>query len=245
MKQPSLNGHELAPRPNWALFLDIDGTLLDIAPRPEAVEVPKSLAPTLAKASRWLGGALALASGRSLAEIDHLMAPLRPPCLAEHGAIIRFSDGATSVVGPDCAVPQRWRIELHAAVRDWPGVLVEDKAYGLAVHFRLAPDREADVLDLVEAAVAQNPAAFEILPARMAFEIRHRGLSKAAAVERFMPRAPFAGRIPVFVGDDVTDEDGFRAAKAMGGLALNVKDAFGGEPARVRRWLETFSASKR
>jgi trehalose 6-phosphate phosphatase len=228
------------------LFLDIDGTLLDIAPRPDAVQVPKGLAPALAKASRWLGGALALASGRSLAEIDHLMAPLRPPCLAEHGAIIRFVDGATAVVGPDCAVPRRWRIELHAAVRDWPGVLVEDKAYGLAVHFRLAPERQADVLDLVQAAVAQDPAAFEILPAHMAFEIRHRSLSKAAAVERFMPRAPFAGRIPVFVGDDVTDEDGFRAARAMGGLALDVGDAFGGEPSRVRRWLETFnSASER
>ena len=97
----------LAPRPNWALFLDIDGTLLDIAERPDAVRVPAGLVKNLTRVSRWLGGALALASGRTLAEIDHLLAPLRPPCLAEHGAMIRFPDGEMSVAGPDRTVPPR------------------------------------------------------------------------------------------------------------------------------------------
>jgi len=243
MKQSISDAQMIAPRLDWALFLDIDGTLLDIAPRPEDVKVPRTLPPTLAKIAERLGGALALASGRTLAEIDWLMAPLRPTCLAEHGAVLRYPSGATAIANADRAVPARWGIELGAAVRSWPGVLVEKKAYGLAIHFRLAPEREDDVRELV-AAVAQDPANFEVLPARMAFEIRHRGLTKAAAVESFMPHPPFAGRTPVFVGDDVTDEDGFRAAKARGGLGLNVKEAFDGEPAKVRRWLETFAASK-
>jgi trehalose 6-phosphate phosphatase len=233
-----------APKRNWALFLDIDGTLLDIAPRPDAVRVPITLAPALAKAQSRLGGALAIASGRTLAEIDHLISPLRPPCVAEHGAVIRFPGGAVAVAGADHAVPERWKFELYAAARAWSGVMVEEKAYGVAVHFRLAPEREAEVRDLVAAVVSQDPLRFEVLPARMAFEVRHRGLTKAAAVERFMPHPPFAGRVPVFVGDDVTDEDGFRAALARGGLALRVDDIFGGEPARVRQWLETFASSK-
>jgi trehalose 6-phosphate phosphatase len=232
------------PKRNWALFLDIDGTLLDVAPRPDAVRVPATLAKVLAKTQAKLGGALAIASGRTLAEIDQLMSPLRLPCVAEHGAVIRFADGAVAVASADCAVPERWRIELHAAAQGWKGVLIEEKSYSLAVHYRQAPEREAEVCEAVQAVAAQDPSRFEVLTCRMAFEIRRRGLTKAAAVERFMPTPPFAGRMPVFVGDDVTDEDGFRAAIAQGGLGLRVDDAFAGEPARVRQWLETFSAAK-
>jgi trehalose 6-phosphate phosphatase len=233
-----------APRRNWALFLDIDGTLLDIASRPDTVIVPVALAPTLAKAQAHLGGALAIASGRTLAEIDQLMAPLRMPCVAEHGAVVRYPGGAVAVAGADCAVPERWKFELHAGLRGWKGVIVEEKGYSVAVHYRLAPERETDVRAIVAAVAAQDPVQFEVMPARMTFEIRHRHLTKAAAVERFMPSPPFAGRLPVFVGDDVTDEDGFRAALARGGLALRVEETFGGEPARVRRWLEAFATSK-
>jgi trehalose 6-phosphate phosphatase len=233
-----------APKRNWALFLDIDGTLLDIAPSPDAVRVPASLAPVLARAQARLGGALAIASGRTLAEIDQLIAPLRLPCVAEHGAVIRFPGGAVAVAGADHAVPERWKFELCAGARAWRGVMIEEKAYSVAVHYRLAPEREAEVRGLVAAVTSHDPQLFEVLPARMAFEIRHRSLTKASAVERFMPNPPFAGRIPVFVGDDVTDEDGFRAALARGGLALRVDEAFGGEPARVRQWLAAFAAAK-
>jgi trehalose 6-phosphate phosphatase len=241
MKRRAVEASIPQPRPNWALFLDIDGTLLDIAPRPDAVAAPSGLAKSLARASRWLGGALALASGRTLPEIDQLMAPLCLPCVAEHGAVLRFPSGATTFAGQDCVTPDRWRVELRAGARDWKGVLVEDKAFSVAVHYRLAPERVDEVRELVRAIAAQDPA-FEVLPARMAFEIRHRSLTKAAAVDRFMPTPPFAGRFPVFVGDDVTDEDGFRAARAMGGLGLNVQDCFGGEPAQVRRWLNAFAS---
>lgn len=232
-----------SPGQNWALFLDIDGTLLDIAPSPDSVEVPATLVPTLKRTSDWLGGALALASGRTLVEIDALMAPLRLPCVAEHGAILRWPGGAVVHADPDHAVPLEWRRRLHEATGEWSGVMVEEKDACVAVHYRLAPARELDVRELVTWVVAENTANFEVLPARKAFEIRHRGLTKALAVNRFMPEPPFAGRVPVFVGDDVTDEDGFRAAKAMGGLALNVHDVFDGQPARVRAWLESFTSS--
>ena len=231
------------PRPDWALFLDIDGTLLDIAPRPDEVEVPGTLAPTLARVKSWLGGAVAIASGRPLIEIDRLMAPLRLASASEHGAVIRGPDGAIDLAGADRVVPGAWKARLREASRDWAGVLVEEKSYGVAVHFRLAPHREREIRDLVEALVSDNAREFEVLPARMAFEIRHRALTKAVAVDRFMAQPPFAGRVPVFVGDDVTDEDGFRAAAAMGGLALNVQESFGGRPSEVRRWLAAFGSS--
>jgi len=231
-----------APRPDWALFLDIDGTLLDLAPRPDAVEVPVNLAATLADAASWLGGALAIVSGRTIAEIDQLMAPLCLPCVGEHGAVIRHPGGAVDRAGPDRAVPPAWKASLHAATKPWPGVLVEEKTYGVAVHFRQAPGREGEIRDLVEGLVSRDGTEFEVLPASMAFEIRHRALTKAIAVDAFMAGPPFAGRIPVFVGDDVTDEDGFRAARAMGGLGLNVKNSFGGQPSVVRRWLGDFAS---
>jgi trehalose 6-phosphate phosphatase len=229
-----------APRQDWALFLDIDGTLLDIAASPGAVVVPDSLAPTLAAVGAYLNGALAIASGRTLGEIDALLAPLRLPCVAEHGAVIRHPGGAVEHAGADRAVPPDWRARLHAAARDWPGVLVEEKSHGVAVHFRQAPGREGQIRDLVEATIAKDMANFEVLPANMAFEIRHHALTKAIAVKTFMTKPPFSGRVPVFVGDDVTDEDGFRAAKAMGGLALNVHACFAGRPEEVRRWLARF-----
>jgi trehalose 6-phosphate phosphatase len=225
-------------RPGWALFLDIDGTLLDIAPRPDAVVVPESLPETLHAVSGRLDGALALVSGRALEVIDELLSPLRLPAAAEHGAIIRLPDGAVQTCVPR-GVPQSWREHLRAETKDWTGVLVGEKRTSVAIHYRLAPERENDVRALVMRIVAEDPA-FEVLPARMAFEIRPRGADKGTAIRRFLEIAPFQGRMPVFVGDDVTDEDGFAAVREAGGLALHVARDFGGEPANVRGWLKTY-----
>lgn len=228
------------PRRDWALFLDIDGTLIDIAATPDAVVVPDTLPPILLTASEWLGGALAIVSGRTLEQIDHLMRPLRLPCAGEHGAVLRLPDGRILRAGAGCIVSREWKGRLRAAVDTWDGVIVDDKTYGIAVHFRQAPNRESDIRYLVESIVAEKACDFEILPARMAFEIRHRSLNKGVAVRRFLCLPPFLDRTPVFVGDDVTDEDGFSAAREGRGLALHVREAFGGRPANVRRWLQTF-----
>jgi trehalose 6-phosphate phosphatase len=232
--------HAPAPDPHWALFLDIDGTLLDIARTPDAVQVPKNLTHTLVQASAWLGGALAIVSGRPFSQIDKLFAPLRLPGGAGHGASIRMPDGKIETASASLTVPSHWRTLLHNAVKLWPGVVVEDKAHCVAVHYRSAPERKAEVEELVTRLAAQDSKSFEALPARMAFEIRNRTLTKAVIVRSLMTHAPFKGRVPVFVGDDVTDHDGFRAVEEKGGIALDVGVAFGGEPAAVRAWLKQF-----
>lgn len=234
--------HAPAPNPDWALFLDIDGTLLDIAPTPADVHVPETLIRTLSRASAWLGGALAIVSGRPFAQIDKLFSPLRLPGGAGHGAYIRKPGGQIEAASATLAVPDGWKTLLRNAVKLWPGVAVEDKAHCVAVHYRAAPDHKKDVEDIVTRLAAQDKKTFEVLPARMAFEIRNRALTKAVIVRSLMAQAPFKGRIPVFVGDDVTDHDGFRAAEEKGGIALDVGIAFDGRPAAVRAWLERFHA---
>ncbi len=190
-----------------------------------------------------MAGALAIVSGRTLAEIDELMAPLVLSCAGEHGAVIRLPDGAIHNARAEYAVPNNWRTRVRKAAGNWPGVIVECKPYSIAVHFRQATAHERDVRDLLESIVAESAPNFEILSACMAFEVRHRTLTKAAAVRELMKHAPFFGRVPVFVGDDVTDEDGFRAAQEMGGMALHVNEAFGRQPSNVRGWLETFRSA--
>jgi trehalose 6-phosphate phosphatase len=227
------------PRPNWALFLDIDGTLIEIAARPNAVVIPEALPPLLSAISERLGGALALVSGRRLDDIDSMMAPYRFPCAAEHGAILRFADGSARIQRDSCVVPERLRKALREAAERWPGAGIEEKTFNIVVHYRQAPSRGDEIHAFLQSLLAGED--FEILPARMAFEIRHRTLNKGAAVHAFMAEKPFASRVPVFVGDDVTDEDGFRAAEALGGIAVDVRVIFAGEPADVRAWLGTFA----
>jgi len=229
-----------APDPGWALFLDIDGTLLEIAPTPEQVQVPPTLIATLTQASAWLDGALAIVSGRPFSQIDKLFAPLRLPGGAGHGASLRMPGGRMESASASLAVPPEWRTLLHHAVKQWSGVVVEDKPHGIVVHYRAAPDRKPEIQDLVTGLVARDAESFEVLPAKKAFEIRHRALTKAAVVRSLMAHTPFRGRTPVFVGDDVTDHDGFHAAKEKGGIALDVGIAFDGRPAAVRAWLEQF-----
>jgi trehalose 6-phosphate phosphatase len=228
-----------APGENWALFLDLDGTLLDIAETPDAIVVPPALIPALKSAAAWLDGALAIVSGRTLQNIDAILAPLALPCAGEHGAVVRLPGGAIEEADPACAVPGTWKRHIGSVVEKWPGVAVEMKEFNVTIHFRQAPERRDDVLALLQRTI-DGVCGFEILPARKAFELRHTTLTKAAAVRSFMHEPPFAGRLPVFVGDDVTDEDGFRAAEDLGGLALHVATAFGGKPVHVRQWLDSF-----
>lgn len=227
---------------DWALFLDLDGTLLDIAASPDTVLVPKRLIDTLATLRARVDGALAILSGRSLRNIDRLLHPLLCAAGGEHGAVLRFADGSIVEADADTIVPAHWRRMIHDQAEAWPGILVEEKTHGVALHYRANPELGLPVTALLEQFVESDPS-FEILPALMARELRHRSINKGQALRRLMAGAPFSGRLPLFIGDDVTDEDAIRAAQDMGGKGLRVGDAFAGEPARVRSWLSHLAQS--
>lgn len=220
-----------------ALFLDLDGTLLEIAATPESVVVPPTLSGILGHLHALLGGALAIVSGRSLKTIDQYLAPFTSASAGEHGATVRLSDGTIEEMPAGLAVTQEWRDSLAAAAERWPGVLVETKPHGCAIHYRLAPERHDDVWQLVRSLVPDDHPWFRLIPAREAVEIGPRGTSKGHAVERFMKDSAFAGRRPIFIGDDFTDEAGMSAARRHGGEGFRVQEVFGGDPAQVRAWL--------
>ncbi|CAN5791588.1 trehalose-phosphatase [soil metagenome] len=221
-----------------ALFLDLDGTLLEIAATPESVVVAPELPSLLMGLRDLLGGALAIVTGRSIAVIDGLLNPFVPIAGGEHGATMRYQDGTIEEIPRGHAVPDPWREALKAASERWPGVLVEPKPHGIAIHYRLVPERGTDVWRLVRALVPQDHPHFRLIPAREAVEIGPRGASKGHAVEKLMVQQPFQGRRPIFVGDDFTDEAGMEAARQFGGEGLRVAEVFGGEPAQVRAWLK-------
>lgn len=221
-----------------ALFLDLDGTLLEIAATPELVVVPAGLPALLSRLHALLEGALAIVTGRPLGVVDSLLAPFSASAAGEHGVLLRYDDGTVEEMPVSVAVPEAWRTSLAVAAERWPGVLVEPKPHGCAVHYRLAPEHGNDVWRLARALVADDHPWFRLIPAREAVEIGPRAVSKGHAVERFMARAPFAGRRPIFIGDDFTDEAGMNAARALGGQGLRVAEFFGGDPAVVRTWLK-------
>lgn len=222
-----------------ALFLDLDGTLLEIAATPDQVVVPPDLAALLSALRDALDGAIAIVSGRPIAEIDRLLDPFRSSAAGEHGAVIRHGDGSVEGASANDTVPPLWRASLAAAADLLPGVLVESKPHGVTVHYRLAPELGANVWRLTRALVPGDHPQFHLLPAHEAVEIGLSAASKGDAVERLMRQPAFSGRRPIFIGDDITDEAGMRAARDLGGIGLRVAESFGGDPARVRAWLLT------
>ncbi|WP_303981059.1 trehalose-phosphatase [Dongia mobilis] len=221
---------------DWAIFLDLDGTLLDLAASPESVFVPKHLVETLALLRRGLSGALAILSGRPLRTIDRLLHPLLLAAAGEHGAVLRCADGAIVETESETVVPAGWRAAIHEAAEEWPGVLVEEKSHGIAIHYRHNLPAALPIMTLLEALIAERDD-FQVLPAVMARELRHRTVNKGKALTTLMAQQPFCGRRPLFIGDDVTDEDAIAAATHLGGLGLRVPEVFAGEPVRVRAWL--------
>ena len=221
----------------WALFLDLDGTLLDLAPTPDSVVVPPGLPGLLEQLAAALGGALAVVTGRARETADRLLRPWRPAGGFSHGAELRDAVGHLLDEGALASVPPSWAARLEQQATAWPGTIVESKPHGVALHFRAAPQFAEAARAAVEALVAGRTADFEVLPAHMAFEIRPRGVTKARPVEVLMASPPFLGRRPVFVGDDVTDEDGMAVARRLGGLGLHVGRDFRGGAAEVRAWI--------
>ena len=208
--------------PTAALFLDFDGTLVDIAPRPEAVRVDAALPGRLAAVRERLDGALAVLSGRPIAEIDRLLAPLRLTAAGVHGLEVR-ADPAGPVVAAAAATDalSAVRAVLAAAGMPGAGVHVEDKRLAVAVHYRNAPERGEMVRALLADVVALHPS-LHLVAGKMVVEVKPAGVDKGTALMNFLARPPFLHRMPVMIGDDVTDEDGFRAALAAGGRAIKV-----------------------
>ena len=220
---------------NSALFLDIDGTLIDIAATPQAVEVPPALPGQLRQTQAKLAGALAILSGRKLADIDRLLGP-GLPCAAEHGAMLRDASGNLTQKVQRLAAYDKWLHTLQDEIQDMPGVLIEEKQFSLVVHYRQARQFEAELSQLVDHLIGGSDDAVLML-AHCAFELKPRGGSKAEALDWFMRQQPFAGRIPVFIGDDITDEPAIEKAIELGGIGLHVARDFAGRTQAVRDWV--------
>jgi trehalose 6-phosphate phosphatase len=229
-----------------ALFLDFDGTLVPIAARPQDVQVPAWVRPTLHALAARLNGALAIVSGRPIAQLDDFLAPLRPIAAGAHGAEWRDAHGAVRQVAappPDSVVRQ-----AHALAARHAGLIFEPKSSGLSLHYRARPELEAECRDALMAALAAIPGAsddWEWLHGHCVFELKQRAVSKGSAVQALLLQPLFAGRQPVFVGDDRTDEDGIAAVQAAGGFGVRVGGGVTraryrlADPASVGAWLGT------
>lgn len=236
------------PRSDWALFLDIDGTLLDIAEAPDRVVVPADLREHLRIAADRLDGALALVSGRALDSVDRLFDPLRLAASGQHGSEWRPAPHAQICPVAGLPLPESLHHSIARLADLHPGILVERKSHALAVHYRHAPELGPQLgARLAEA--LEGHAGLMLMPGRHVWEVKDAAFSKGSAVELFLREPVFAGRCPVFIGDDRTDEDGFRAVERVGGLALPVGALSRYWPERhgfadaqaVRGWLAAFA----
>jgi trehalose 6-phosphate phosphatase len=251
--KPAATNAKLVTRPlsvldNVAIMLDVDGTLLDIAPRPQEVFVPKNLRETLQLLRRQLDGAVAFVSGRPLEDIDRIFAPLKLPAVGGHGAEIRLSGDGHVKRHSRISLNPDLKMQFYEVAKLGPGIIVEDKDYSIAVHYRLAPQLGGKVMDAVaEIYERSGDEGFEILPGKSVVEIKPRGFNKGVGVKYLMRHAPFAGRRPIFIGDDTTDHAAFAVLPdfkgigySVGGIVPGASFNFDG-PKDVRMWLEDLS----
>jgi trehalose 6-phosphate phosphatase len=233
--------------PSCALFLDFDGTLVAIAPQPEAVIVPPALIRTLESLQKYLGGAIAMISGRSIHQIDQFLQPIRLPVAGVHGAERRNAKGEVSLLPsfPLEVVEQA----AHQLAGEDPRLLVEAKRGSIALHYRQAPELEARCVEAMQRAVEHSPG-LTLLRGKMVVEAKPGGASKGAAIEAFMAEPPFSTRTPVFVGDDITDEVGFATVQRLRGLGVKVGEGASvawqriATPAAFREQLQSAVAAK-
>ena len=242
----------MLPHPNdlsrFALLLDVDGTLLDIAPTPQAVYVPETLRHTLTKVQGRVGGALALVSGRPIADLDTLFTPLRLSAVGGHGAELRpLAEGAT-IERRAISLDPIFREDLTRIAARHSGVIVEDKGYSIALHYRTAPKQGIGLIhDVKHACIAWHDRSIEMLTGKAVIEIKPAGFNKGTGVRELMSHAPFKGRMPIFIGDDKTDEDAFAVVPDFNGIAVSVGRQIPGidenfnSPSDVRAWLEHVS----
>lgn len=220
-----------------AWFLDVDGTLLPIAETPAAVSPSGALCALLAKLSVTAGGALALISGRPLAELDHLFSPHRFPAAGQHGGERRDAAGRLMHAAIDHGALGKLRAYLQRLAHDDPRLLLEDKGLSLALHYRRAPQRGPALAAALRQTLVKHPQ-WVLLSGKQVLELRPTAINKASAVRAFLSETPFAGRVPLFIGDDATDEDGFAGVNALHGVSVKV-----GEESTRAHWRLKDSAA--
>jgi trehalose 6-phosphate phosphatase len=227
-----------------SLFLDVDGTLLDLAPTPEAVVVSSALLDELRLVEARLDGALALVSGRPIEELDRLFTPLRLRASGVHGAEIRYTPAEPTRSLTAERLPENAWTQLQELLSRFPGVFAENKGVSFAVHYNLARSVEGELFSALKR-LAERYAVLgvHVAPGRLVFEVKLPGFDKGSAIRRFMARAPFAGRRPVFIADDKMDWPGFETVLALGGVGFSVGGEMAGlsgffaQPSAVRAWL--------
>jgi trehalose 6-phosphate phosphatase len=226
-----------------AILLDVDGTLLDIAAKPMDVIVPQRLKRALAALARATNGAIAFVSGRPLADLDQLFAPLKLAAIAGHGAELRLAgEDLPSWREPPLGSDLRGR--FRAFVSELDGIVLEDKGYSLALHYRQAPEHAEALRRAIAAACADHPNnPIEVLPGKDVIEIKSSAFNKGTGIRTLMTYPPFRGRRPLFIGDDVTDEAAFAVLPEFGGVGYSVGHTMVGlagsftAPRDVRAWL--------
>ena len=212
----------------WSLFLDFDGTLTEIAEAPDRVQVDSDLPRTLLSLHRAFDGAVAVVSGRPIAELDQFLAPARLPAAGIHGLERRGANGESRppASASSATALDPLREALASLVADDPRLLVEDKGVAVALHYRLAPEREAECRRVVTEVLdrTRELAGFRVMLGKMVVEAKPAAGDKGAVIREFMGEPPFQGRRPVFAGDDVTDEDGFAVVEQLSGISVKVGD---------------------
>jgi len=238
-----------APSPSleWCLFLDVDGTLVELTDTPSQTNADLEIKTLLADVAERLGGAVAFVSGRKIQTLDELFAPLRLPAAGLHGVERRKASGAMQGANfVDMQLDQA-RESIKSLVAAHPGTIMEDKDRTIAVHFRMAPQFEDVIRQSVIDIAKPLGSNYHIQDGKMLLEIKPRGFSKASAIQAFMREPPFSGRLPVFVGDDLTDLEGFAAVEAQGGISIGVGERVRGQfnlpgVSAVRGWLRGIAA---
>ena len=215
------SAQSLRPASDWALFLDVDGTILHLKETPDGVEASAHLLDILAQISRCLNGAVALVSGRSIGDLDRIFVPHKLPMAGLHGLERRDAAGHVNKF-PEPQALEGLRGPLNDIAGMSDGILVEDKSHALAIHYRQAPTKAAEIRKFVENLIRPLARELHVIHGNMVSEIKPMHADKGSAIRDFMNEPPFRGRVPVFIGDDTTDEDGFTYVNRLRGYAVRV-----------------------
>ena len=232
-----------APSFDWAYFLDVDGTLLDIADTPNAVYVDTAMLDLIARLYRESGGAMALVSGRAISDLEKLLGTLRLPLAGQHGLERRDAAGRLWMHAAPPAAKCAIKEALAPVLQRHPGLLLEDKGLTLALHYRLAPHLASYAHRLMGRLAEDAGAGLEVQLGKRVAEVKPSGIDKGTAVAEYLLESPFKGRRPVFIGDDLNDEHGFAEVNKLDGISIKVGNGVScaryrlPDVAAVRRWL--------